>query len=119
MNTLAYLIYLTLTYFITFRVGLVFYRNGKVFIITMLDNNESLTQFINKMLLKGYYLLNLGYAALMLRYWNTIVTWQELVASIARMTGRILLTLAVIHVCNMIAIYILSKRKNQYSSSKQ
>ncbi|GGH59146.1 hypothetical protein HNQ91_000570 [Filimonas zeae] len=118
MNTLAYIIYLTLTYFITFRVGLIFYKNGRVFIITMLDNNESLTQFINKMLLKGYYLLNLGYAALMLRSWNTIATWKELIDSVAGMTGRILLTLAVIHFFNMSAIYILSKRKNHYLSSK-
>jgi len=112
MNTLAYIFYLFITYFITVRTGLLFYRNGRVYILTLLQGDGQLTDFINKMLLTGYYLLNLGYAATMIRFWKTIATFTELLTSIATMTGTIMLTLAVIHFINMTAIYFISKRNN-------
>lgn len=110
MNTLAYIIYLFLTYLITVRVGFVFYRNGRVFILNLLNNDVSITDAINRILLIGYYLVNLGYAALMISTWDTIASWSELLSSITVMTGKIVLTLAVMHYFNMFVIYLISKR---------
>lgn len=112
MNTLAYIIYLCLTYLITVKVGLIFFRNGRVFILGLLQNNTNLTDAINRMLLTGYYLLNLGYAALMISTWDTVHNWTELLASVTTMTARIMLTLAVIHYCNMLAIHLISKKRS-------
>ncbi|MEO5684047.1 MAG: hypothetical protein ABIQ88_15500 [Chitinophagaceae bacterium] len=114
MNTLAYIIYLFITYLITVRTGLLFYRNGRVYILNLLQGDEKLTDFINKMLLTGYYLLNLGYVAVMLRFWKTIAGFTDLLTSIASMTGKIMLTLSVIHFCNMAVIYFISKRNNPH-----
>ena len=111
MNTLAYIIYLCLTYLITVRVGLLFYRNGRVFILGLLNNNTGLTDAINRILLTGYYLLNLGYAALMITTWDNVASWTALLVSITGMTGRIILTLAVIHCCNMLVIWLISKKQ--------
>jgi hypothetical protein len=109
MNTLAYIFYLLLTYIITLHVGLRFYHNGEAYILRLLKGDFKLTRFINKMLLVGYYLLNLGYAAMMLSTWKTLHSWTGMVLSVFTMTGRIMLTLAVIHFMNMTAIYIFSK----------
>ncbi|PSL34760.1 hypothetical protein [Chitinophaga ginsengisoli] len=110
MNTLAYIIYLFITYLITVRVGFIFYRNGRLFILGLLKNDVSLTDAINRILLVGYYLVNLGYAALMISTWDTIITWTELLSSITVMTGKIVLTLAIMHYFNMLVIYLISKR---------
>jgi hypothetical protein len=110
MNTLAYIIYLFLTYLITVRVGFIFFRNGRVFILNLLNDDVSLTDAINRILLIGYYLVNLGYAALMISTWDTIISWTELLSSITVMTGKIVLTLAVMHYFNMLVIYLISKR---------
>lgn len=110
MNTLAYIIYLLITYLITVRVGLVFFRNGRVFILGLLKDDVSLTDAINRILLIGYYLVNLGYAALMISTWSTIHNWVELFLSITVMTGKIVMTLAVMHYINMLVIYFISKR---------
>src|SRR5688500_11558974 len=110
MNTIAYIIYLFITYLITVHVGLMFYRNGRVYILRLLHGDEKLTDSINNILLIGYYLLNLGYGALMINTWKTIITWTELVGSIATMTGKIMLTLAIIHFFNMAVIYVISRR---------
>ncbi|HEU4552402.1 MAG TPA: hypothetical protein VFS25_06200 [Chitinophaga sp.] len=114
MNILAYLLYLLITYLVTVRVGFVFYRNGRIFILNLLQQDAALTDFINKILLVGYYLLNLGYAALMLATWDTIDTWTALLDSITAMTGKILLTLALIHFFNMAGIYFISKRNQHF-----
>lgn len=114
MNTLSYLIYLFITYLVTVRTGLLFYRNGRIYILNLLNGDEQLTSFINKMLLTGYYLLNLGYAAVMIRFWKTITTLNELTASITSMAGKIMLSLALIHFVNMAAIYFISKKHHPH-----
>ena len=118
MNTLAYIIYLVITYLITVHIGLIFYRNGRVYILGALNNDEHLTDFVNKLLLVGYYLLNLGYAALMLRFWGTVTSWTDLLVSICSMTGRIVLGLGLMHFGNMGVIYLIRKRNQLFSHHK-
>ncbi len=121
MNITAYIIYLVITYLITVKVGKVLFKNGRFFILSILNNDEELTDFINKILLVGYYLMNLGYATIMLRFWKTITTFSELVASVSTMTGKIILSLAIMHFVNMYVITIIGKKqfsihhKNQQS----
>lgn len=118
MNTLAYLIYLSITYLVTVHVGFIFYRNGRLYILRLLHGDERLTQFINKTLLVGYYLVNLGYAALMISGWEEVTTWEGLVGSIGAMTGKILLTLAIMHFMNMAAIVLVSFRHQKTVNHK-
>jgi hypothetical protein len=94
-------------------VGLRFYRNGKIYILRLFRGDEKLTDFINKMLLVGYYLLNLGYATIMLSTWKTIHSWTEIVYSVFTMTGKIMLTLAILHFINMAAIFLFSRRHDK------
>ena len=117
MNTLTYIIYLLITYIITVHVGLRFYRNGKVFILSLLEGDERLTNFINRVLLTGYYLLNLGYVALSINCWKTIYSWEQVFVSIGIMTGKIMVMLAVMHYFNMAAILFIS-RKHHAANNK-
>jgi hypothetical protein len=119
MNTIAYIVYLLLTYLITVHVGLRFYKNGRLYILNLLNGDEELTNFINRLLLVGYYLLNLGYAAIMISFWEPITSWLDLFTSICIMTGRIMLTLGFIHFINMTVIYFLSKQKQSPLTSKK
>jgi hypothetical protein len=118
MNTIAYILYLFITYLITVHVGLIFFRNGRLYILRLLHGDEKFTDFINRILLMGYYLLNLGYAALMISSWETITTWTELFASLCTMIGKIMLMLAVIHYLNMAAIIWISHRHKTITHHK-
>lgn len=108
---LSYILYLFITYLITVHVGLAFYRNGRVYILGLLHGNEALTNAINRLLLAGYYLVNLGYVLLTIRSWETVATWAQLVESICYKTGKIMLILAVIHFCNMAVILFIRQRQ--------
>ncbi|SHM78295.1 hypothetical protein SAMN05444266_1117 [Chitinophaga jiangningensis] len=110
MNILAYLIYLSITWVITVQVGWLFYRNGRVFILHFFNGDAQTTDAINRILLTGYYLLNLGYATLMISTWDALHNWLDVMGTVAQMTGRIMLTLGAIHCMNMLGIYLLGKR---------
>ena len=118
MNTLAYIIYLSITWFITVHVGLRFYRNGSSYILNLLHGDEKLALFINRMLLTGYYLINLGYVAISINQWETITTWTGLLTSICTMTGKIMCVLAVMHYFNMAIILFLSHRHHNHANNK-
>ena len=118
MNVLAYIVYLLITYIITFNVGLIFYRNGKVYILRLMMGNEHLTNSINNLLLVGYYLLNLGYAALMISTWKTVYNIEEVLVTVLTMTGKIMLTLAVMHFFNMAVIYLFSTQRKYFNHHK-
>ena len=114
MNVLSYIIYLFVSCVITVYTGRLFYKNGRIYLLNLFQKDERLTDFINKMLLTGYYLLNLGYVALMIRFWKTIGSWPELMAGVTNMTGTIMLTLGAIHFFNMAVIYFIGKGDNPH-----
>ena len=63
-NIGAYSMFIVLMVFIIVYVGRYFYTNGRVFIVSLLKGNVSLADYINRLLLAGYYLMNIGYAFL-------------------------------------------------------
>jgi hypothetical protein len=111
MNTFSYLIYLAITYWVTVHVGWIFYKNGRVYILSLLKGDQSITDAINRLLLTGYYLVNLGYAAWMIHLWQPVHTLTEMVETVGLMVSRILLTLGLLHFLNMAVIYRLSKKE--------
>jgi hypothetical protein len=119
MNIVAYIIYLIITYLITVKVGQVFYSSGRHYILSILKGDEQLTDFINKILLVGYYLMNLGYATIMLSFWKTIISFTDLIASVCTMTGRIVLSLAIMHFVNMYAIVLIGKNQHLLTHHKK
>ncbi|WP_293884654.1 MULTISPECIES: hypothetical protein [unclassified Sphingobacterium] len=111
-NILAYTVYGLLTCYIIIWVGRLFHRNGRIFILSLFQQDINLADTTNNLLLLGYYLLNIGYAILQFSYWKQIASFDELISSIAFKTGRLLFVLVGLHYINMLAIYFFGKRKN-------
>jgi hypothetical protein len=109
-NLLAYTIYSLLTYLITVRVGWICYENGLHFVELAIPSPQ-LAKSINKLLLMGYYLINLGYITLLIYHWETISSWQTLMESICQKTGFIVLLLGLMHYFNLATLYFLSKKR--------
>lgn len=111
-NVCAYIVYITLMVFIIVYVGRHFYKNGRIFILTLLEGNVSLTDYLNKLLLVAYYLFNIGYTFLKLKYWQKVTNIEVLFSSLSMNMGVLVLILAFTHYVNMAAIYLLSKSKS-------
>jgi hypothetical protein len=118
MDLFGYIIYLALAYIITVHVGLVFYRNGRVFILNLMGGDEQFTNAINNLLLVGYYLLNLGYCAVMITMWEPIDSPEGMINNLSFMLSRIILLLGIMHYINMAAIYLLSKKHKFHPNIK-
>ena len=114
-NTLAYAIYLLCMVFIIYRVGALFHRNGRVFILRLYRDDESAADTINNILLVAYYLFNMGYAFLKLKTWEHISNIAQLISSLSENIGLLILILALTHYCNMLIIYILSGHTKHFT----
>lgn len=111
-NILTYAIYLAIMVFIIVYVGWLFYKNGRVFILALFNGNEEQTDNLNKLLLLAYYLFNIGYAFLKLRFWKVVGDYGQMIASLGRNIGLLIFILAVTHYFNMVLINYLSKKRN-------
>lgn len=109
-NIIGYILYLSITFYITLIVGLKVYRIGYVYLRNLIVNH-SICQSINNLLLLGYYLVNLGFSAICLNNWEFISCYTQLVEVVCIKIGQILLVLGVLHFLNMSAIYLASKNK--------
>lgn len=106
MKELNTILYLILTWIITVHAGNSFYKNGRIYLLNMLDGNASLTDTINKLLLTGYYMINLGYVTIRLTFQEGIFTFSDLLEDLSSKTGNILIILAILHFFNLSVIYI-------------
>ena len=116
-NILSYLVYGFITIYIIYYVGKLFHRNGRVFILRLFNQNESLADTTNNLLLLAYYLFNIGYSILQFRFWEKVNGMESLIASVSMKTGTLILILAVTHYFNISIIYFLSKRNFQSQKS--
>lgn len=106
LNILAYCIYLFITGIIILKVGKICFQNGTIYVTQLIPNHQDLCIRINQTLLLGYYLLNIGYCAMTLIAWKTILNSTELIECIASKTAIIVLTIALMHYTN---IFIITK----------
>lgn len=104
LNLIAYGLFLTITIYIIVIVGQICYRNGNIYVLSLVPGHEDLCIRINKILLTGYYLINLGYTTTTLVSWHRIETIYGLVEILANRTGFIIIVLAVLHYVNLFII---------------
>ena len=64
----TYAVYVTVSLAITYWVGRTLNRNGRVFLVENFEGQEHLADSINHLLLVGFYLVNIGFISLALRY---------------------------------------------------
>lgn len=104
LNIIGYLIYLSLTSVIIIKVGKLCYDNGNIFVSQLIPNHIELCHQINKMLLIGYYLLNLGYCAMTIISWEKIQSLNQLIEVIATKSAIIIITIGIMHYMNIILL---------------
>lgn len=109
LNILTYMIYGFITAFIIIKVGWMFYVNGAHYLHEVFENEMDTANTINKLLLVGYYLLNLGYVAVSLSFWPIIDNYLQVIELVAKRTSWIVLSLAFMHYINMLWVRLLKK----------
>jgi hypothetical protein len=107
----TYSIYLVLSILITIWVGTTLYKNGALFLVDVFHGNKTLAESVNHLLIVGFYLINLGYVALMMKIGGDVIGARDSFEALAQKLGFVLLTLGVMHFFNL---YVFHKiRKNR------
>ena len=100
-NIVTYSVYLPIIFFITIRIGWIFNKNGEVFLLNIFKGNTALVKNINRLLLIGYYLVNLGYAVVTISFWEKVESPIEVINTLSGVLGKIIILLAILHYNNI------------------
>ena len=106
----AYIAYLFISISVTIWVARALSRNGRVFLIDTFLHNEPLADAVNNLLVVGFYLINVGYVALALRYRARPTDPSGTIESMSTKVGLVLLVLGGMHFFNL---YVFSRMRRK------
>jgi hypothetical protein len=97
----AYAVYVAVSLAITVWVGRTLNRNGRVFLVENFEGHEGLADSVNHLLLVGFYLVNIGFVTLALKYGTKPTDAVEAVEFLSTKIGLAVVVLGVMHFFNM------------------
>jgi TRAP-type C4-dicarboxylate transport system permease large subunit len=97
---------------VTVWVAYTLHRNGRVFLLDAFHGNDALADSVNHLLVVGFYLINVGYVALVLRSEQKPHDLVEALEIFSHKIGVVLLVLGVMHFVN-VKIFSAMRRREQ------
>ena len=104
-----YVIYSAISVGLVVWLAHTLFRNGEVFLEDVFEDNPRLAKAVNHLLVVGFYMANLGYAALLLQS-NAAPDAVTAVELLVNKLGVLLVSLAVLHFANMYVFYRIRRR---------
>ena len=104
-----YAAYGAISVVLTIWLARTLFRNGAVFLEEVFAGDPRVAQALNNLLVVGFYLLNFGYACLLLRA-PAAASAVEAVEILARKLGLLLMSLGVIHFANLYLFHRIRRR---------
>jgi hypothetical protein len=102
MTNVAYALYLFISIAMTIWVARVLSESGEMFLIKCFGQDEELAQSTNRLLVIGFYLVNLGFICFRLEGWKAGAI--DLIPDVGSRVGLAILVLGGMHFFNMIMI---------------
>lgn len=109
-TVLTYCIYLPVSIVLTIWVARTLFTHGRVFLIDIFHHDTTLADSVNKLLLVGFYLVNIGYAVYTLKVYETLASAQEVMEMLSIKVGWIILVLGAMHFFNLFVLFNLRRR---------
>jgi hypothetical protein len=106
----AYAGYLVISIALTIWVAKTLSKNGRVFLVDSFLGNAELADSVNHLLVVGFYLINIGYVTLALKYGDKPQDLAGAIEALSTKVGLVLLVLGVMHFFNL---YIFSKMRRR------
>ena len=106
----AYLAYLMTSVGLTIWVAQTLHKNGRIFLVDTFEGNEKLADSVNHLLVVGFYLINVGYVSLALKYGQKPHDTFEAIEFFSTKIGIVLLVLGAMHFFNM---YVFTRMRRR------
>jgi hypothetical protein len=106
----TYLAYLAISIALTVWVARTLHKNGRIFLVDSFLGNEALADSVNHLLVVGFYLINVGFVSLALKYGVTAENAQTSLEILSTKVGLVLLVLGFMHFFNL-AVFTGMRRR--------
>jgi hypothetical protein len=105
-----YLAYLGTSIGLTIWIARTLFKHGEVFLEDVFVHNPRMANAVNRLLVVGFYLLNLGYAFVTLRADRAEVTPVQAIETLALKLGALMIALGLIHFGNLYLFHRIRRR---------
>ncbi len=106
----TYIVYIALSIPLTIWVAQTLHKNGRIFLIDSFRGNERLADSVNHLLVVGFYLINIGYVALALKERIAPTDIREVLETVSRKIGVVMLVLGAMHFFNILVFSKMRRR---------
>jgi len=113
----SYLAYLLIAVPVTIWVATTLSRNGRVFLADVFHGEAGLADAVNRLLVVGFYLINLGFVSLYVRAGGDVHDLTGLLDTLSVKIGVVLLVLGVIHFINVM-VFSSMRRKGRADAER-
>ena len=107
---ITYILYLAISVALTVWVARTLHKNGRIFLVDSFHANEALADSVNHLLVVGFYLINIGYVTLALKYGDRATNTQEVFECLSSKVGLVLLVLGGMHFFNLLVFSRMRRR---------
>ncbi len=104
----CYFSYLAISIALTIWVARTLHKSGRIFLVNAFSGDEELADSVNRLLVVGFYLMNLGYVAFFLKTYYPLDTLRQVIELESTKLGAVLLVLGIVHFLN---IFILARMR--------
>jgi hypothetical protein len=111
-----YLAYLAISVALTIWVARTLHKNGRIFLVDSFLGNEGLADSVNHLLVVGFYLINIGFVTLALKYGDKAADAQTALETLSSKVGMVLVVLGVMHFFNL---FVFSKMRRRAAHHRQ
>ena len=108
-----HIVYILISIAMTVWVARTLHKNGRVFLVDAFHGNESFADSVNHLLLVGFYLLNLGFIMLFLRYGRKPYNLLAGIEYTSTKIGVVLLVLGAMHFFNVSNFDKIKRKRKQ------
>ncbi len=111
---IGYAIYLPIALFLTYYVSRTLFKNSKIFMLDIFGGREEIASSTNRLFETGFYLMNIGYALLILKLNVYDDSYQTLVEQLSHKLGGFSIYLGVMLFLNLF-LFFRGKKKTKKS----
>lgn len=101
LTTVSYACYVLITATLTVWVARTLFKNGRRFLVDAFRGDEGLADSVNRLLVVGFYLVNIGYISLALKLESGPTSIASLIESLSAKIGVVALVVGGMHYFNM------------------
>jgi hypothetical protein len=112
MTIMAYLIYLPIVLILTFLVARTLFKTGSVFMLEIFHGQEDIAHATNRLFQLGFYLLNIGYAFMIMKM-HYVKDYQDVLEILSRKIGGFSIYLGIVLFLNLFMFFRGKKKSKQ------